>query len=345
MKITGNASLNALDLESSILYWTNSGVWDPVKKQVRWIGGPGTCCSSLPTFKMITYDEATDTWAITPTPYTGSGHGYDGNAINPATGLHYFGQKDEPQVRVWDGASFSLLPAAPVSALTTPSLTWFPELNSGAGGLLFMGDEGKLAWYNGSQWTSITGVQTTGYDNFSEYNPVDKVVWLGNGSGAYRLSADLTLTRLAAAPFSLEGNACALHSCDPLSGLYIVTNLANNTWWTFDIMTDTWAQIAGQAGKPEFGTSCNGSGNNQFQVPISDYGVILYVDHGTSPLSVYLYKPSAPVSQVRMSPPRKRRYAVGNPLDPGTGNLAGIYDLRGRKAYAIKAPPKAKPSP
>lgn len=229
VKITGNASLIALSLESSIMYWTNSGVWDPIKKQVRWMGGPGSCCANPPVYKMITYDVATDNWSIAATPYTGTGHGYDGNTLNPATGLHYFGQKDEPQVRVWNGASFSLLPAAPVSAMTTPSLTWFPEINSGSGGLLFMGDEGKLASYNGTTWTAITGVQVTGYDNFSEYNPVKKVVWLGSGSGSYRLSANMTLTKLAAAPFSLEGNACALHSCDPVSGLYIVTNLANNT--------------------------------------------------------------------------------------------------------------------
>lgn len=322
VKITGNASLDALNLESSLLYWTNSGVWDPIRKQVRWIGGPGTCCSSSPTFKMITYDEATDSWSVTPTPYTGSGHGYDGNTINPATGLHYFGQKDEPQVRVWDGAAFSLLPASPVSSMTTPSLTWFPEINSGAGGLLFMGDEGKLAWYNGTQWTSITGVQLTGYDNFSEYNPVHKVVWLGSGSGSYKLSADLTLTKLAAAPFSLEGNACALHSCDPVSGLYIVTNLANNSWWTFDIMTDTWAPMTGMSGQPDFGTSCGGSGNNQFQVPIPDYGVILYMDHNTTPASVYLYKPARSTAAV-----------VGlNPLDPKTGNVVG-FDLSGRRFH------------
>lgn len=290
VKVTGNASLNALNLESSIMYWTNSGVWDPIKKQVCWIGGPGSCCANPPVFKMITYDEATDNWTVAATPYTGTGHGYDGNALNPVTGLQYFGQKDDPQVRVWNGTSFSLLPAAPVYSLTTPSLTWFPQVNSGAGGLLFMGDEGKLALYNGTTWAPITGVKVTGYDNFSECNPVHKVVWLGSGSGSYRLAADLTLTKLAAAPFSLEGNACALHSCDPVSGLYIVTSLANSTWWTFDISTDTWAQITGLANKPDFGTGCNGNGNNQFQVVIPDYGVIMYVDHNTSPPSVYLYR-------------------------------------------------------
>lgn len=55
-------------------------------------------------------------------------------------------------------------------------------------------------------------------------------------------------------------------------------------------MTDTWAQITGLTNKPDFGTGCNGNGNNQFQVFFPEYGVIMYVDHNTSPLSVYLYR-------------------------------------------------------
>jgi hypothetical protein len=354
VKITGNASLDALNLESSIMYWTNSGVWDLVKKQVRWMGGPGSCCANPPVFKMITYDEATDNWTVAATPYIGTGHGYDGNTINPVTGIHYFAQKDEPRVRVWNGASFSLLPAAPITAMTTPSLTWFPDINSGAGGLLFMGDEGKSAWYNGTTWATITGVPVTGYDNFSEYNPVYKVVWLGSGSGSYRLSADLTLTKLAAAPFSLEGNACALHSCDPVSGLYIVTNLASNTWWTFDITTDTWVQITGLTGKPDFGTACGGNGNNQFQVVIPDYGVIMYVDHNTSPLSVYLYKHANFTSVTHKVPDQHRtgfslqvtRCSLGqNPVISWTGAASrvkvDIFSLNGcmiRSSTGNKSP-------
>jgi hypothetical protein len=358
VKITGNASLNALSLEYSIMYWTNSGVYDPIKKQVRWIGGPGSCCSNPPVFKMITYDEATDTWTVAETPYTGTGHGYDANTINPATGLHYFGQKDEPQVRVWNGASFALLPAAPFSSMTTPSLTWYPQVNSGAGGLLFMGDEGKLAWYNGTTWTAITGVQVTGYDNFSEYNRINKVVWLGSGSGSYRLSADLTLTKLAAAPFSLEGNACALHSCDPISGLFIVTNLANSSWWTFDIMADSWVQITGLVNKPDFGTGCGGNGNNQFQVVIPEYGVIMYVDHNTTPLSVYLYKHTNPTSMVRKTADQlspgfaikvRQNSLRANPVISWTGpaNLVkvDIFNLDGRliRSFSVNKNPMTLP--
>jgi len=343
VKMPSNASLTNMTMDYSLTYWTNSGVWNPLEKRMEWMGGPGTCCANPAWFRMMYYAESTDTWSLAQTPFSGSGHGYDGNALNPVTGFHYFGQKDQLQVRVWNGASFSLLPAAPLTTVTTPSLTWFPDMNAGAGGLLFMGDAGTLAWYNGTKWTAITGVAVTSYDNFSEYNPVNKVVWLGSASGSYRLAADLTLTKLTAAPFSLEGNACALHSCDPVSGKYIVTDLSNSNWWTFDIMTDTWAQITGQTNKPNFGTNCGGNGNNQFQVVIPDYGVIMYFDHNATPPSVYLYRhtasanveKSAPVSRqpelsVAPSPVRSSaRIQVAGML-PGNGVRIGIHNPDGR---------------
>jgi hypothetical protein len=340
VKMPANASLTNMTMDYSLTYWTNSGVWNPIAKRMEWMGGPGTCCANPAWFRMIYYTESTDTWSIAQTPFSGSGHGYDGNALNPVTGLHYFGQKDQLQVRVWNGTSFSLLPAAPLSTVTTPSLTWFPDMNAGAGGLLYMGDAGTLAWYSGTKWTTITGVSVTSYDNFSEYNPVNKVVWLGSASGSYRLSANLTLTKLAAAPFSLEGNACALHACDPVSGKYIVTNLANSTWWEFDIMADTWTQITGQAGKPNFGTNCGGNGNNQFQAVIPDYGVIMYFDHNTTPPSVYLYKHkngaavenAALISSMKpgleICPDPVR--SVARIAAPGATVSLFVYDLSGR---------------
>ena len=111
--LPANTSLGAMSLHYSLLYWNDSGVWDPVKKKVRWVGGPGTCCANPADYKMITYDVETDTWEVRSTPFSGSGHAYDGNAFNPIDGIHYFGLFGSNTVKTWNDTVWSVLPQSP----------------------------------------------------------------------------------------------------------------------------------------------------------------------------------------------------------------------------------------
>ncbi len=181
------------------------------------------------------------------------------------------------------------MPSLPFTAGITASLTWFPDINGGKGGLVYFNDSGKLAWYNGLSWTILPNTLMTGYNQFSQYDPVNKVILFGNGSGLYKLNSSLVVTGLTKPPISLGING-SLVSNDPISGNFIVTDLSTGAWWQYSVTTDAWTQLTTLKNAPNFG-GYNGRGSsNQFHVPIPDYGVILYFDHKTNPSTVYLYK-------------------------------------------------------
>jgi hypothetical protein len=284
-----NASLNSLDLHYSLLYWNDSGVWDPIKQKIRWVGGPGTCCANPAEFKMINYDVAADSFSLHDTPYSGSGHAYDGNAFNPHTGHHYFAIFGSPNIRVWNDTAWSNLPTAPISG-TTPSLTWFPDVNGGQGVLMFLGNSGALAQYDGISWRSISGISLGSINSFSEYNPVLKKVWIGGGNGTgkkhYLLDTNMVVTPLPNAPFEL-GNGIAYHTCDPVSGNFLVFVKSTKAWWEFNPVAGTWETITDMTPVFTFPST------DLFHVPIPEYGVILFFFHSGSAKYVYLYRHTA----------------------------------------------------
>ena len=336
VKMPVNASLTGLNMSYAFLYWMDSATWNPFSKQLEWVGSGGTCCTNGDYF-MVTYGESSDTWKIAATPYNRAGHGYDGNAVNLNNGDHYFGMFGDKQVKVWNGSVWSTLPDIPFSAATTPSLSWFSDINGGKGGLVFVGESPNAAWYDGVKWTAIPGGQWGSYNNFSEYSAVKKAVWLGAGNGgetvSYKLDANLKLTKLKNAPFSLN-NSASLHSCDPVSGMFIVTNLNDQTWWEFDIASDTWTQITGLQGAPVLDQS-------ELQAPISDHGVILYFRHYWAQRDVYLYRHATASAAESVPAARYGDMAVQvtpNPcgmaakirLASGGAAKVDIYDISGK---------------
>lgn len=327
-----NASLGTLSLHYSLLYYCDGGVWDPIKRKVRWVGGPGSCCANPADYKMITYDEATDTWALSNTPFSGGGHAYDANAFNPVAGLHYFAFLGSPTVSVWNDTVWTTLPAAPLS-VGEPSLTWFPDINNGQGGLVFLGN--TPAWWDGSQWHSIPSA--AGLGGFSQYIPAYKSIWLSAAGSrmSYLLDTNLAVRRLADAPFDM-GNHLTINTCDPVSGNGLVYNLATDLWWELDMAADTWSQVTDMA--PKFSLAF------PFHVPIPEYGVILVFNHASSAKYAYLYKHAdfvdaekkkavAGKAALRVSPNPFRgivRIALENGLGLESPRIS-VYDLQGRR--------------
>lgn len=339
-KLPANAGLDALAMDNSLLYYTDSGVWDPVKRKLAWVGGPGTCCADPAVYKRISYDEATDLWDIRPTPFSGSGHGYDANAMDPATGMHYFAFWDDKKIKTWDGQAWGVLPEHPLPANIAVSLSWFPDLKGGKGGLVIVMGNGRMAWFDGQAWTEIKGGEAAPwgeYDVFSEYNPVLRKLWLGSGAERpgvhYLLDARLGLTRLRDAPFSLKDNE-ALKSADPVGGKFLVYDMAGKAWWEFDAGMDAWGRLSGLKSQPDLG------GESLMQVPLPEYGVILIFRHYANVREVYLYRHSSGAAALRPAPflrARPRRAAafagpagprVEVPGDAWRG--ARILDLKGR---------------
>jgi hypothetical protein len=299
VKVPTPPSLQNMDLVRSTFAWNNSAVWDPVKKEVRQICAAGTCCSNGQYF-MVTYDDATNTWKKVNAPFMGSGHAYDGNALNPATGYHYFGRFHDDNVRTWNGYVFGMLPPLPISAATTPACTWFPEINNGNGGLVYIGTSGRWCWWDGQKWTSMPTLSGLGtYNTFVEYHPVHKVVWAGAGNGgdrvSYRINANLQATKLNNAPISLN-NHQSVQSYDPSSGKYVIFSQNDNSLWEFDIISDTWNKITNATGPRPSGTTTP----YMFQVPIDDYGVIMYLWYYYDRREIYLYKHTKSSSILRL---------------------------------------------
>jgi hypothetical protein len=290
VKMPGNTSLTGLTLDYSLAYYADSGVWDPVRHVVRWVGGPGACCANPAIYRMLTYDPAQDEWSVADTPFTGTGHAYDGNAVHSTTGDHYFTRYYDKVVRRWDGANWHDLPALPFGVGAAQGLAWFPSLQAGAGGLVFANGSGQLAWFDGTQWAAVPGAQADPwgtYHVFAEHNPVLNAVWIGGGNTAervhYRLDSTLTLTRLDDAPFDLRVSD-SFHSVDPVSGKFIVTKRADDSFWEFDMDQDQWTQITDTSGpKPQLSASA-------FHVSIPECGVILYFIHNSDTREVFLYR-------------------------------------------------------
>jgi hypothetical protein len=290
-----NDSLAALEMAPSLLYWNDSGVWDPQARRLAWVGGPGTCCADPATYQHIAYDVESDAWSIDATPFVGSGHAYDGNALDPTTGLHYFAMFSDPAVKRFDGATWDTLPEVPWATQPAVGLTWFPELAGGAGGLVFVNGVGLTAWFDGAAWTEIAGAQDEPwgtYNMFAEHNPVHGQVWMGAGNDGdrinYVLDADLQLTRGQDAPVSLN-NGNALHTVDPIGGNYLVKHEGEDvpiTWWEYDAPADVWTEIVDMQGAPDF------SETSEFQVPIPECGVILVFAHYFDDRHAYLYRHS-----------------------------------------------------
>jgi hypothetical protein len=243
----------------------------------------------------MTYDVASDTWTVAATPFTGSGHAYDGNAFEPDSQTHYFALFQDPAVKRFVGGAWAEpLPELPWNDIAPAvGLAWFPEPEAGRGVLVYVNGGGRSAFYDGSTWLEIDGADAApwgSYNLFAEHDPLHGLLWLGGGNDAeqvhYRLDSALELQRLTDAPFSLN-NGKALHAADPVSGAFIVTNTEAGSWWEFDASDDRWTPLEGLADVPEFQGSL-------FQVPIPDCGVILYLDHYHENRNAYLYRHRRP---------------------------------------------------
>ncbi len=140
---------------------------------------------------------------------------------------------------------------------------------------------------NQNCWQQINGGSWGSIHTFAEYNPVHGVVWLGGGNdndfANYRLNADLTLTRMANAPFSMTVPN-AIQVADPVSGKYLVLNRNNNAWWEFDIIANQWSQISGMANKPAISDSI-------IAISLPEHGAIML--YNESPRRVHLYRHTA----------------------------------------------------
>jgi hypothetical protein len=269
---------------ANFVQWGHSMVYDPTRRQVSFIGKRD---ASNP-YHWLVYDEATNAWTNTRAVWSTSsylGHGYDQNAIDPATGTHYFRSYGDNAIHVWNG-SWSTLTSIPYSTEIIGGLTWFPGV-----GLIYNDGKG-VRRYSGGAWSSLASYSGDTYTDFSEYNSTaNAMIFSANGS-YYKMTSDLTISSIATPPFTISVSKTAgLAVSDPRSGNIIAYNRSSPYEWArYNFASNTWSSIP--SGYPSIPTAAD-QFVNACSIPLESgqYGVMMFIKAADGQTgTVYLYR-------------------------------------------------------
>jgi hypothetical protein len=209
-----------------LFYYGDGAAWNDITQCVEFVPSP---TGGTPRY-LLQYCLGTDTWSAELTPEWGNGHGYDSAAAGPNGDL-YFARYGGQVMRYQHATqAWTQLPNLPWQPGTVQSLTWFPGK-----GLVIVSANGRVALWDGAQWTSIPGAHAWG--NTGAWSTlVGNVVYMGGYnsslvSSVYRLDASLTLTQMPAPPI-LVGNAKSYQTTDGTDLLVAQANGA--AWYRFD---------------------------------------------------------------------------------------------------------------
>lgn len=286
-----------------------SAVWDPFRKQVRFVGSQTNI--NPPITRFIVYDDASNSWSIETHPFTGYSssyeqNGYDHNAIDPQTGFGYLRVTNQPLVLSYEPSTKSWFELPPIPATVYDTLqisggtAFFPEL----GGLVYVNGPNVVAFWNQTTnaWNQIerfgpaTSTAMGTYSTFAEYNPKQHLVLFGGGSNSnhlYKLDSSGAITTLNPAPVSgLQtpsggADASAHVVYEPRSGRFLIlTN--GGTFYEYDPQTDVWTTLTGV-----LPVAFSGNVNvvsSSISVPVTSYGVTMWIVYRGSDSAVLLYK-------------------------------------------------------
>jgi hypothetical protein len=302
--------------QDAITQYANTAVWNPIAKRFQFSGSPHAPCSGT-NEKAVFYDDAANSWGTLPNPNSSANdprHSYGHNALNPATGEHYYHNYNSTQnLRLANGGSgWQSLASFPNSTQCCNSQAFFPDRNS------LLRWDGSFGLYeyspSSNSWTARAGaeVSISGLPGFScgsvcqpswsLYSVRCRCIIFGNGPVLEKFNSDGTFTALthAGGPSSINispsGNASVV--VDPVSGFLIVI-VQGGTMFVLDpgatnTATGTWSR--GPA-VPSFFNAGNGVNESLISAPISTYGVVMYVKHddsGTGRVFLYKHAPSTP---------------------------------------------------
>ncbi|MCS6943934.1 MAG: hypothetical protein RMK97_00700 [Sutterellaceae bacterium] len=282
----GGLSAALLDAGSgrSITEFGARGHWDPVHKRIQF-WGQGHYAGS----KLITYDDLTNAWTADSTQvFSGIGHAYYHLALDPATGDLYLRGYNSTSVRrkPYGGAWTSISSFADIGRQITGGLEWHAGLNGGRGGLVFIDHRSCQTWNPATNAWTARSSNLTGMGEFHNWiASAGNFVYFGGGNGStamYRVSAAGSVEAAASTPLGAgiwaAGGAAPVISHPDGQQLLQFAAGASGPIYRFN------------------GTSWFSHGSHQigprqwFAVPISDYGVVVFIAHETSV--------SAPVAKV-----------------------------------------------
>jgi hypothetical protein len=297
------------DSENFIM-WASSGVWDPVRHEVRFVGKR---YSTFP-FRFLVYQENSDSWSsnrAVPGPLSSPtyGHGYDHNTVDPATGTHYVRGYNSKTIYAWNG-SWTALPDFPGSSIdVAASISWVPGL-----GVVYV-DQNNFFAYDGSSWKSVGTPPDSNYHSISEYNPTSQTLIYGGGNGVtamWKLDANRRIARIKDPPFGQGASEVqTVLVSDPASDQFITWQKRSTTWAAYDVGSDTWSTLSrstGDGSTPSRGVpnlSSSDIGGATIGIPINTYGVIMFIQFAgaSNDADVWVYKHSPSVAVATPNPP------------------------------------------
>lgn len=277
---------------SHILNYTDKGKWNSLNSKIYFIG-KGVMTDGIQKF--ITYDDATNVWSLESKPYWDCtpgcyGHAYQHNSIDNEGNTYYHNFNSTSYYKLsYSTGTWSTLPAAPSEITCCIGVEYFPEMKGllavGAGRALFFSDTSK-------QWSQlVSGLAMGDYHNVALYNPKHKVIVYGGGNGSknlYKVDAAGKISTLKPAPINI-GIAATVFTYDPVSGRYLILG-ANRSFYEYDVGTDSWAPLS-TTGIPIFPPSGEDfSFYGTVAVPVSTYGVIVFMSYNQNDPKVFVYK-------------------------------------------------------
>jgi hypothetical protein len=284
----GGMGASLLDAGSghSITEFSARGHWDPIHKKIQYWGQ-----GHFANEKLITWDDASNQWSVGAGAGLGTiGHGYYHLALNPANGDLYLRGYGSATVKKkpYGGSWSTIAPSLNLGNQVAGALEWFPALNSGAGGLVFCDALSAITWNPlSNSWlariTSLLGLLGS-YHNWAA--AAGDSLYFGGGNGSTtmrRMSASGSVSNAPNTPIGAgvgdgivirhpDGNQLLLFGQGSSGSIHRF----NGTSW----LSHGTHQISGAR-------------NLWFGVPISDYGVVVFVaqDSSSDAPVVKVYRP------------------------------------------------------
>jgi hypothetical protein len=300
--------LEACDGYHSILAWANTGEWYADAREFHFIGQGHYACQ-----KHIVYNVMTNTWTTLPLAQTPEiGHGYEHNALDPATGDYYYREWNSTTImkRTRATGSWSELPNIPgsLNAQVASAIDWFPELGT-KGSLVFVDSVAGIWAFDAASrtWNELSDPLPMGdYNIFSAYNPAHAVVLFGGGNGSfnvYKLDSSGRITSCKNSPIEL-GIARAVVEFEPNTGKYLA--FANSgQLYQYDVASNAWSLL----GSHPVMTYAR---DWRVASALSTYGVIFFITWDYDNSKVLLYKHA---DGVVLPPPQSDTVAPNPPVN------------------------------
>ena len=272
----------------NIFQYTEDIVWDPVSKQLLFVGGGHGSDA-----KFISYSDSSNAWQLRPQPsgFGGSSfsHAYDHNGIDPVSRRFFHRQPGgNNRIDVWniDTNTWTRSPAIPSGPQCCGAVEWFPEISRA----VYVDGSYGIFSYNPANdgWsTASNNLEPLGdYHLFAEYSPVHKVLFFGGGNGSsaiYKMNASSQITRISPDAPDEMGTTHSIVTLDPNSGNFLVYYSSSN-WYEYNPATNVFSRMSGSA--PFGGIDL------VVATPISTYGVTLFAKYNGDQSKVWIYKHS-----------------------------------------------------